>query len=333
MSLEERYYEAVENYNPEKSNPIIEQLIQEGLDINKTDEDVETPLIKAINYSKIEHVKFLLEHGADINKPDCDGITPLMYEIADEKIELVKFFLEHGADVNIKDNDGDSALHCAARTYDSNIIRLIADKVADINAQNNDGETALHIIADYNNPEEDLNTMQMLVDDYKADSSIEDKNGWKAFDIYRVKLENKDKDEFSDDDGYSEDDFYEIRDRKYYQPLKRAIIDEDIKKVKFLVEKIGINPDRYITFHPDKTAIYVAYETGNDEIVKYLVEQGVRLIQPSDFAEYPFDYGIKKKLNEYARQLILEQIAENQKEKKEKEKEEKEKEEEEEDSN
>ena len=84
--------------------------------------------------------------------------------------------------------------------------------------------------------------------------------------------------DFSSDDSssenyYSDDDYCAVKDRKYYWPLKRAIQNQDMNEIKRVIEEKGIDPDRYITFKPDKTALYMASETGNDEIMEYLIKQ------------------------------------------------------------
>ena len=105
---------------------------------------------------------------------------------------------------------------------------------------------------------------------------------------------------------YSDDDYGQAEDREYYRPLKRAIQNGDLKEVKRLVEEKHIDPDRYITFRPDKLALYVAYETGNDEIIEYLLNHGAEPLH--SFLCYPFGLGIQEKVNNYARKLMLEQI-------------------------
>ena len=106
---------------------------------------------------------------------------------------------------------------------------------------------------------------------------------------------------------YSDDNYNQAKDREYYRPLKRAIQNEDLKEVKRLVEEEHIDPDIYITFRPDKTALFVAYETDNDEIIKYLLNHGAEPLH--SFLEYPFDEDIYKKVNDYARKLMLEKIS------------------------
>ena len=169
-------------------------LVDHGVDVNKLDFAGKTPLVRAIYTAWAKGIEFLLEHGADINKQIHNGKTPLMIALKITWDDTIfKLILEHCADVNIKNKKGNTALHYAASTCNENTIRLIADKVADINAQNNKGETALHIIAGYSFLEnfEPLKLIQMLIDNYKADSSIKDKSGSDAYDIYRfiTKLE------------------------------------------------------------------------------------------------------------------------------------------------
>ena len=51
----------------------------------------------------------LLAAGANVDKQDNDGETPLMRAVIWGNIEVVKELLKAGANKKLKDNDGDTA--------------------------------------------------------------------------------------------------------------------------------------------------------------------------------------------------------------------------------
>ena len=57
----------------------------------------------------LECAKALLGAGADINKQDNDGDTPLMLAANMGKIEVVRELLKRGAKKDLKDEDGYTA--------------------------------------------------------------------------------------------------------------------------------------------------------------------------------------------------------------------------------
>ena len=54
-------------------------------------------------------VILLLAAGANVDKQDNDGDTPLMYAASKCKIEVVKELLKAGANKKLKNNDGKTA--------------------------------------------------------------------------------------------------------------------------------------------------------------------------------------------------------------------------------
>ncbi len=125
---------AVENKDVNKIN----ELLQQGADVNFKDENEYSVLIHAaINHSDIEQesikyaniVRILLANGADINAKDEQDYTALRFAAADNNIETVKALLEANnppADPNIQDNmDEKTALHAASEEGHVEIVKLL----------------------------------------------------------------------------------------------------------------------------------------------------------------------------------------------------------------
>ena len=57
-----------------ENETIVKYLVEHGVNINKANEDGETPLFSAARNGAI--IKYLVEHGVDINKVNSNGHTP-----------------------------------------------------------------------------------------------------------------------------------------------------------------------------------------------------------------------------------------------------------------
>ena len=107
--------------------------------------DIDSVLIAASKYGKVNTVKVALRIGANLNKPDKSGYAPLTVAVGNGHYAVVKELIRAGANVNIRDNDGYTPLVLAANAGDDHleIVRELLRAGADINAVDNDGWTAL----------------------------------------------------------------------------------------------------------------------------------------------------------------------------------------------
>lgn len=148
---------------------IIKLLIKNGADVNEKDEDGQTILFQANNFSLIKLLlesgvdvnsrdncgntflciayapnlnEMLLEHGADVNSRNNEGNTPLFFSHHEKRVLL----LEYDADIDAKDNNGNTMLNNSYKSSADEIYSLIR-LCGDINSQNNEGNTILHKIA------------------------------------------------------------------------------------------------------------------------------------------------------------------------------------------
>lgn len=89
------------------SADMIEFLIKKGASVN-TQDSLGNSMLHGSTSSKITRI--LLEHKADINKQNNEGETPLMKVAAVGNKALFTLLLEHGADTEIKDKKGKTAI-------------------------------------------------------------------------------------------------------------------------------------------------------------------------------------------------------------------------------
>ena len=113
--------------NAAKNNNIdsVEVFIKLGANINKADEDGETPLYWAAWNGHTKMAKMLIEAEVDVNKANKYGRTPLYWAARGGYTEIAKMLIEAKADVNKADTDGRTPLHRAAKNEHLDIVTLL----------------------------------------------------------------------------------------------------------------------------------------------------------------------------------------------------------------
>jgi ankyrin repeat protein len=122
----------------------VRELINNGIDINVSNDHGYTPLHSAVNQEKLEIIKLLIENGADINKSSNFYQTPLYTAVHKENLEIVKLLIDNGADINQYNNGGWTPLNIAANDGYFEIAKLLLENKADINKNNSNGWTPLN---------------------------------------------------------------------------------------------------------------------------------------------------------------------------------------------
>ncbi len=125
---------AIQYSNSTSSLDTVKLLIDRGADISAS-------LIKASKNGNINVVRFLLDRGADVNATDSQLRTPLMYATSRNAFDIVRLLLDRGADVNAKEQRGFTALMNAKDSV--NMIILLLDHGADPFDKNNDNKSAI----------------------------------------------------------------------------------------------------------------------------------------------------------------------------------------------
>ena len=91
-------------------------------------------LIKGYHWIKSCKIQPLIENGADVNLTDNQGQTPLHYAAANGHIAMAQLLIENGANVNLTDNQGQTPLDYA----NGEILKLLGNN-ANVTQPNNDG--------------------------------------------------------------------------------------------------------------------------------------------------------------------------------------------------
>ena len=130
---------------------VIKDMVNNGADINATNNNNETPLFSALKGDSYHVIKVLLAFAENqimyISKRDFLGNSPLHICVKEKAYNSAKLLLStangNTAFVNLPNQSGNTALHEAANFGDASFIKLFLAYNADINAQDNAGKSPL----------------------------------------------------------------------------------------------------------------------------------------------------------------------------------------------
>lgn len=159
---------------------LVHVLLQAGLPVDHQDDQLYTPLMRAVESGSLPLVQYFLKAGANphskgedsksclhlaarcgnlelcqiflnaklpINSKDDGGWTPLVWASEHGRVDVVRLLLSRGADPNLRDTEKNTALHWSAYSGNVEISLMYLDRGCDPNARNVRGDTPLHIAA------------------------------------------------------------------------------------------------------------------------------------------------------------------------------------------
>ncbi|CAK8534554.1 unnamed protein product [Lathyrus sativus] len=146
----------VEKISSEKWSPLhslalslqvysMDQLIQNGYDIDFLNKEGLTALHKSIIGKREAVTSHLLRKGANPHVKDKDGATPLHYAVQVGAKQTVKLLIKYNVDINVADNEGWTPLHVAIQSRNRDIAKILLVYGADRMMKNKDGKTALDL--------------------------------------------------------------------------------------------------------------------------------------------------------------------------------------------
>ncbi|MBY0404952.1 MAG: ankyrin repeat domain-containing protein, partial [Cyanobacteria bacterium] len=124
-----------------------------GANFLKSNQEGQTPLHWAAEYSKLNAVRYFLKIGINPNIENAFGQTPLHLAcsfkgMAVDASELMELLLSKGADPNWKDGGGKTPLHYAAHSGNENLVKVLLKYGAAVDVQDLMEDTPLHQAAD-----------------------------------------------------------------------------------------------------------------------------------------------------------------------------------------
>lgn len=135
-----------------KYDQLIKHSIEEGANINVT-YDGDTPLIYSIENDKPELTKYLLDHGADIEKTNNEGESPLFVAFIKRNLIIAQMLIENGAklDVNAKNSKGQTALFFSVENNYTEVTKFLLDHGANFRKLDESEKPSLFHAIDSNN--------------------------------------------------------------------------------------------------------------------------------------------------------------------------------------
>lgn len=264
----------------------------------------------------IEIIKLLIENGADVNQTNEHKSTPLHYavELKNKGTEIIKLLIDKGADVNAKDSAGNTPLHCAVSNSLEN-TKILIDNGADVNAKSRNGETPLNTARDYKDGLYTTNTESIFTakktlslletiqkSQIEASEKLIDASMNGDFDKVKECLKNGANIDYINDKAYIKE-FIPT-------PLITAIKYGNNDIAKYLIEQ-GANVNIYSQRIDGKSPLMIATKCGNLKLVKLLIDNGARMNDMDwgnntalDIAEFETDK-IDKKTKEELKNLII----------------------------
>lgn len=96
---------------------VLNYFLEKGVDLNKADNDGNTPLILAASGRNASYISTLVSHVKDINTVNEKGQSALTRAIATGSAEVVSLLLKSGADTRVTDTDGNNLVYYWFESY------------------------------------------------------------------------------------------------------------------------------------------------------------------------------------------------------------------------
>jgi serine/threonine-protein phosphatase 6 regulatory ankyrin repeat subunit B len=128
-----------------KTEEMLEILIKNGAETNKTNHHREGALFIACQHGEKENALMLLNYGANIHQRNIDGKTPL-HTACEYTFDsgLVDVLIQNGAYVNARDTKDNTPLIFACQQGNFFSAQLLIENGANVDDKNKDLDTPLH---------------------------------------------------------------------------------------------------------------------------------------------------------------------------------------------
>lgn len=172
---------------------IVSYFISKGVDVNKADEDGNTPLMNASASNRDTTVfNALLSKVKNIDQANQKGVTALAMAVRGNSPEVVRFLLNKGASANVKDRSGNNLAFYLVQSYNRQRAAdfeakagLLQEKGLKMAQPQQDGSTLYHLAIAKN----DLTLLKRL-EAYKIDINAKNNEGLTA--LHRAAMVSRD---------------------------------------------------------------------------------------------------------------------------------------------
>ncbi|XP_032236009.2 transient receptor potential cation channel subfamily A member 1 isoform X2 [Nematostella vectensis] len=151
----------------------LEELIQDGADVNFSDRHGQTILHEVARIWHPDVAKFILENGGKVNVSDSYGRTPLHVAAAVDYPEMVEFLFQNGADLEAKTTgEQQTPTHYAAKNDATKSLKVLIKLGGNMDDRDYKGRTPLQVAAELDRSE----TAKFLIDQGTA-AGVQDTSG------------------------------------------------------------------------------------------------------------------------------------------------------------
>ncbi|MGC4104000.1 ankyrin repeat domain-containing protein [Ferruginibacter sp.] len=162
--------------------PALTYLIGKGVDVNKPDNDGNTPFMVACTSNRdTATIALLLANVKNINQVNKKGVAALAMAVNSNAPVVISYLISKGADVKIKDGNGDNLAYYLVQSYSPQRggfedfdakMKVLTDAGLDITAAQKNGNTLYHLAI----AKSDLELLKRL-ESLKIDINAKNKEG------------------------------------------------------------------------------------------------------------------------------------------------------------
>ena len=223
----------------------------------------------AVSYGHHKMLELLINAGCNVNLFDTNSWLPIHSAAFNGNVEIMEMLINARADIDLKTNRRDtgvSALYIATKEGHAEIVRTLIRNMVKVNTLNGSNkETALHCAAFYNN----IEIINTFISE-RASLNIRDANGNTALHVAVMKgnidamstlLEKRAKVTITNKYGDT--------------PLHIAVNGGVFDAIEVLVKYMG-KEGTDIVNNSGKTALQIAVHAENSDMVKALLDAGVK---------------------------------------------------------
>ncbi len=247
-------------------------LISQGADINVQNQNGLTPFMEFARYNRVDCMELSYAAGIDLNEKDKKGKSAFIHTLRYCSLEAMNFLIEKKANINTQGRNGETVLMWAARTIHVHCIKLFINAGADVNIQDKFGRTALMYLIQKWPKKGSKKALDLLMSN-GADITLKDKNGKRAID-YAKKINSPELIKKIET----------IATQKLFKKIWNSHHFEEIKNL------IASGADINSQLENGRTLLMVQAYSGNEENIKWLIQNGADTMIQSREKKTAYDY-------------------------------------------